>query len=284
MLLFDPDIRFFWEGEWAGGVIEPPRCLYDCVFIYVSAGAYQLDITATRHRMRPGSIAIIPPGVWHESRCPLNGHTYRHCIHFDWLPGTAPTQKPIACFAGEPYNEALVNPVPPYISPFLPLVSHREAHASIIPTIETALNLIRRKQSLGVYLLWPIFRILLSLRTSRSASPAFASKTARAVLAVRDYIDKHYAEPQDYTTYRQLTRLSQSHLCQAFTALIGRPPLKYLNDLRLHHACRLLQETSKNIAEVAGAVGIPDPNYFSRLFRRKFKQSPTVFMASGKAG
>jgi len=97
---------------------------------------------------------------------------------------------------------------------------------------------------------------------------------------LRDHIDKHYAEPQGYETYRKLTRLSSSHLCRTFSDMIGQPPLGYLINLRLHHACRLFQESSMNIAEVACAVGIPDANYFSRLFRRKFKRSPSRFLSS----
>lgn len=282
MFLFDPEIRIVWEGSWGGNIVEPRRRLYNCEFIYVSEGAYQLDIAGTCHCMRKGSIAIIPPQVWHESRTGPHGYTFRHCIHFDWLPNNPVKQRPIAGFDGEPYNTELSSPIPPYIFPFLPLVSHRESHAMVIDLVETALNHIRRKQVLGLYLFWSVLRMLLSLSSGRDVNLLLASKTARSVLTVRDYIDKHYAEPQDYATYHQLTRLSKSHLCQAFTALIGHPPLKYLSTLRLHHACRLLQEGSLNIAEVACAVGIPDPNYFSRLFRRKFGQSPSYFMAAGK--
>lgn len=102
----------------------------------------------------------------------------------------------------------------------------------------------------------------------------FQNKTSRQVFMVRDFINENYAKSQNYGTYVNLTKLSGSHICQAFSSLIGKPPLAYLNDIRLHHACRLLRETSMSSKEIAVIVGIPDHNYFTRLFRKKFKRSP----------
>lgn len=280
MLLFSPTMRFFWEGIWAGGFHEPRRQLFDCELVYCSAGEFTLEIEGVRHRMRQGSLAIVPPQTWHESWTTATEQARRHCVHFDWVPGPAPRQKPIQCWSGEPFDTKLVNPVPAVIAAHLPLVSHQEAHAAVLPVMEMAVARIRQEDPLGVYLLWPVLNTLLMQKSGAAAQPAFPSKTARAVFAVRDFIETHYPDPQDYRTYRDLTRLSASHLCQAFSAFMGRPPLTYLNDLRLHHACRLLQQASMNVSEVAVAVGIPDPNYFARLFRRKFGVSPTRFLAS----
>lgn len=280
MLLFEPTIRFAWEGRCGPDWIELRRRLYDCEFIYVSRGSYQLEIAGQQHVMRKGSIAIIPPDTWHESRTPSGGYAVRHCLHFDWLPAEVARATPISCSPGEPYRRDLIRPVPVYISQFLPLVSHGRSHGGIINLVETMLSHIRRKHPLGPYLFWPVLRYLLALREERAPAPFLPGKSSHAVLTVREHIHKHYAEPQDYGDYRRLTGLTKSHLCQAFSSMVGLPPLKYLTSVRLHHACRLLQESALNISEVAAAVGIPDANYFGRLFRRKFKQSPSMFMSS----
>jgi AraC-like DNA-binding protein len=115
------------------------------------------------------------------------------------------------------------------------------------------------------------------MRQSNEQTAAPVSKAAMTVLRVRDYIENHFARRQGYETYRKLTGLSTSHLCQSFRSMVGRPPLAYLIDLRLQHAVRLLRESDLSIKEVSNAVGFGDANYFSRLFRKRFKRSPRSF-------
>ena len=97
----------------------------------------------------------------------------------------------------------------------------------------------------------------------------------RALTSLKQLIDLRYAEPIGYPEFGRLTRLSTSHLCRAFAAWLGRTPTAYLNDLRLQHARRLLSESRLSVKEVARAVGIPNANYFARLFRRKFGSPPS---------
>ena len=50
--------------------------------------------------------------------------------------------------------------------------------------------------------------------------------------------------------------------------------MAYLNEIRLSHAVQLLETTDRPIAEVGETVGLEDPAYFSRLFRRQYGLSP----------
>ena len=55
---------------------------------------------------------------------------------------------------------------------------------------------------------------------------------------------------------------------------IGTPPARYLQQLRVAEACRLLVETPLQIKAVAQATGFEDEFYFSRRFRIEVGQSP----------
>jgi AraC-like DNA-binding protein len=55
------------------------------------------------------------------------------------------------------------------------------------------------------------------------------------------------------------------------------PPNKYLNHLRIEHACRLLRLGQWNVSEVAQLVGFTDNNYFCRFFKQKKGVSPGVY-------
>ncbi len=272
--LFSPALRYFWEGRWPENQIEPWRRLYDCLLVYVSEGSFSLLVKERKFRILKNFAVIIPPDVLHESRT-LNGEsTFRHCVHFDWIPGSAPEEKPIQCFVGEPYDRSLINPVPAEFAAFLPMIADLRRRPDVAEILETLFSYLRQGRQLSPMMLWPALNSLLMLQSDSFPRKSFQSKTSLSVMKIRDFINENYSERQDYGTYLRLVNLSGSHLCQAFTALMGRPPLAYLNDVRLQHARRLLRESSLGAKEIAEAVGIPDPNYFNRLFRRKFKTSP----------
>ncbi len=66
--LFQPAMRFFWEGLSRPGWHEPRRRLYDCELVYLSAGEFTLAFDGESHGLAAGAVAIVPPATWHESR------------------------------------------------------------------------------------------------------------------------------------------------------------------------------------------------------------------------
>ena len=54
-------------------------------------------------------------------------------------------------------------------------------------------------------------------------------------------------------------------------------PVAYLNRLRLEHAAELLRTTGWPVSEIAARCGFPDSNYFTRVFRLSFAQSPRTY-------
>ena len=47
-------------------------------------------------------------------------------------------------------------------------------------------------------------------------------------------------------------------------------PIQYLLELRMRHACALLEESDLTIDQIAAATGFCDSNYFLKLYKRKF--------------
>jgi AraC-like DNA-binding protein len=47
--------------------------------------------------------------------------------------------------------------------------------------------------------------------------------------------------------------------------------------VRLKRAADLLEETDESIQEIAYSCGFREPNYFSRVFRKKYGRSPREF-------
>ncbi len=96
-----------------------------------------------------------------------------------------------------------------------------------------------------------------------------------------EYLNENFTSP--LTTIGQAAKklkVSRNHLSRQFHAEQGVPPTEYLTHLRIQKGIELLKSTSLKIHEIANACGFEDPNYFSRVIRKRIKDSPTLFRNS----
>ncbi|ANS73270.1 hypothetical protein AWM70_00640 [Paenibacillus yonginensis] len=91
---------------------------------------------------------------------------------------------------------------------------------------------------------------------------------------VLDYLHQHYAERIVLPEVAAYVNLSEAYLCQLFKTETGQSILTYLNEFRMAKAYELLATGRYLVKEAAAEVGIHDPYYFNRLFKRKFGISP----------
>ena len=57
----------------------------------------------------------------------------------------------------------------------------------------------------------------------------------------------------------------------------GKTPTELVRDLRLQHACVLLQRTNINIEELANTVGLITGERFIAIFKDKYGMSPMEY-------
>ncbi|MEI6166396.1 MAG: AraC family transcriptional regulator [bacterium] len=111
---------------------------------------------------------------------------------------------------------------------------------------------------------------------SRSTTP-LSLPLLRADRAIQ-YLESHYQEEISLRDLGHHTHQSVNTLLRVFKAATGHSPVQYLLNLRLRKATELLIERPDlGVTEAALAAGFNDSNYFSRLFRRRFKVSPRAF-------
>lgn len=75
--------------------------------------------------------------------------------------------------------------------------------------------------------------------------------------------------------------LSASHFSRLFLNRTGHSPIDYFIQLKIQRACRLLDNSSKTIAEIAREMGFDDQFYFSRTFRKVMGMSPVEYRKRG---
>ena len=71
--------------------------------------------------------------------------------------------------------------------------------------------------------------------------------------------------------------LSASHFSRLFANRTGHSPIDYFIQLKIQHACRLLDNTDWSIAEVSREMGFEDQFYFSRQFGKIMNMSPREY-------
>ena len=274
-LLFDPVVHMIWEGVAEAGWREPPRRLYDHELVYVSEGEMTLTLKGRPQMLAAGGIALIPPDCLHESRVERGRTAMRHCLHFAWAPERRVPSWPFWVFGDKPLGVDGAMQTPVEVRGALPLVAGPERVAPLRRVLDDLFARLRRGDGVGERLLWVVLRHLVGEADGADAAARRGGKTDRAVATIKLLIENRYADPIGYEEFVDAVRLSRSHVCQAFSARMGCPPTAYLNEVRLQEARRLLEKGSLNVAEVARRVGIPNANYFGRIFRKRFGCPPS---------
>jgi two-component system response regulator YesN len=91
------------------------------------------------------------------------------------------------------------------------------------------------------------------------------------------YILEHYQQKitlQDVADYLQI---SYGHLSKCFRQITNLPFNQYLLEIRIREAMKLMDSTNLSSSEIGYQVGITDPNYFSKSFKKFAGVSPKEY-------
>jgi AraC-like DNA-binding protein len=92
---------------------------------------------------------------------------------------------------------------------------------------------------------------------------------------ILEYIENHYADKITIDKLCTMVHLSRFYFCREFKNITGKPLGQYLNEIKIGKAKSMLKDSDVNITEVALACGFDDISYFSRLFKKYEKVSPS---------
>ena len=107
-----------------------------------------------------------------------------------------------------------------------------------------------------------------------------AATNARTDLAVARALELMGRRLDQRWTVEALARavgLSRPAFAKRFVVALGVPPLRYLADIRLELAARLLESSDASLSELALKVGYASEFGFSRAFKRRFGVAPSFF-------
>lgn len=97
------------------------------------------------------------------------------------------------------------------------------------------------------------------------------------LLDVKDFLTENFQKTIALDELAEMFYLNKFYLARIFKARYGSSILNFIIALRVSHAKRLLRFSGLSIGEIGEACGMPDGNYFSRVFRKAEGMSPSEY-------
>ncbi len=104
------------------------------------------------------------------------------------------------------------------------------------------------------------------------------------MLRVLAHIYENPAADLSLDALSDVAAMSRFHWHRVFHAMTGETCAQAVRRMRLHRAAAWLVQTDRSIAEIAGAVGYPNQQSFTRAFLTGFGVTPGAFRESGELG
>lgn len=98
----------------------------------------------------------------------------------------------------------------------------------------------------------------------------------------RKYVDMHYDEELTIKDLAYKVGINSNYLSTLFKKETGKTFTKYLTDMRIDNAKKLLVDTEANVAQISKSVGYHDPGYFYRVFKKQTGQTPLAYRKAYK--
>ena len=91
------------------------------------------------------------------------------------------------------------------------------------------------------------------------------------------HIESHYTDNLTINTLAKIAGFSARHYTRRFFEIKQTTPTHYIQTMRLEKACYYLTSTDLSMSSIALQCGFTDSNYFSRLFKKHYGISPTLY-------
>ena len=91
------------------------------------------------------------------------------------------------------------------------------------------------------------------------------------------YMDQHFTEEINIGQLARDSAISENYFRSLFKNITGLTPLDYITRLRVAKSLEYIQREGISICQAAEKVGIYDPNYFTRVFKKIMGNTPKYF-------
>ncbi len=115
---------------------------------------------------------------------------------------------------------------------------------------------------------------------SHALPPAFPVESTPALTITRKFKELLYGNSgpkKSVSAYASALHITANHLNKVVKSVTGKSPIQWIDEVTVLEAKVLLFQSSLSISEVAYRVGLADPSYFARLFKKYEGTTPTAY-------
>lgn len=98
-----------------------------------------------------------------------------------------------------------------------------------------------------------------------------------SIWEAEEWIKSHFEHPITLEEVADHVALNPYYFSKVFKERLNKSFVDYVTDLRVMKAKELLRTTDKPLKEISQLVGYKDPNYFSRVFKKRTSLTPSEF-------
>ena len=128
--------------------------------------------------------------------------------------------------------------------------------------------------------------LIRSPKSRTLASPGYTGagkpEDSERLQSACQYILDHFAEELDHSVLAAKANLAPASFSRLFKRVTGKTCTAFINEIRLGHACRLLQETGEPVTGIAFECGFRNLSNFNRRFRGQYHCSPREYRCNSK--
>jgi transcriptional regulator GlxA family with amidase domain len=119
-------------------------------------------------------------------------------------------------------------------------------------------------------------------QTQLSVTLAAQASEMRPIQELQVWIADNLRRDLSTSVLANRASMSVRNFVRVFTADVGTTPARYVLHLRVEGARRLLESTTRDLKQIAGAVGFGNADVMRRAFTRVLGTSPTAFRSVTK--
>ena len=278
---------------------------------YVRSGKAEFEIEGRRVTLEKGSTIVIRPKMSHAIRV-VEGYADMMVLYFGFsqqisnLPAEArssqtnarPSVLPGTLLPGQVLRSTDI--APKTLEQFINFASGHESAdsdkavepfllikgkskqdiASLVERIlrENRLEAYGRELMMQLLAMELLVALARGLREEWEESLRVRTGKARELVRIaRDFIVENHDHDISVSDAAGYVFLSQGYFTRAFRDETGMSPMTFLMQVRVDHACKLLEQKDIKVSGVAAQVGFSSPQRFNAAFRKHMGKTPMEF-------
>ena len=233
----------------------------DNLLMYCVSGRGHLRTDSWEGAVEAGQILLLPQGLSHAYEADANEPWTLFWVHFQGA-STRVFLQYLGYREGRPVVEPGVSPL--LIGSFTSMMEVRRTGYSTRAFINAANQL----------------RHLVTQMSLEISAQQGRMQSGFELESIHAYMMENLEQTVSLDSLAAVANMSKYHFSNRYKALTGYSPIKHFLNMKMEHACNLLDSTDLGVGAIAGKLGYEDSLYFSRLFRKTIGLSPRRYRAS----